>query len=44
MEDIEKELMRLALLRTQNNMTQAAKLLHVSYDTFRYQAKKYDLL
>jgi len=44
MEDIEKELMRLALVRTKNNMTKSAKLLHVSYDTFRYQAKKYDLL
>lgn len=42
--DVEKELMRLALERTNNNMTQSAKLLRVSYDTFRYQAKKYDLL
>lgn len=44
MEEIEKELMRLALIKTKNNMTKSAKLLHVSYDTFRYQAKKYDLL
>ncbi|WP_020675662.1 sigma-54-dependent transcriptional regulator [Geopsychrobacter electrodiphilus] len=42
--DVERELMRLALERTRNNMTQSAKLLKVSYDTFRYQAKKYDLL
>lgn len=41
--DVEKELMRLALQRTNNNMTKAAKLLKVSYDTFRYQAKKYGL-
>lgn len=44
LEEVEKELLRLALERTQNNMTQAAKLLHVSYDTLRYQAKKYELL
>jgi DNA-binding NtrC family response regulator len=44
LKDVEKELMRLALERTNNNMTLSAKLLHVSYDTFRYQAKKYDLL
>jgi two-component system, NtrC family, response regulator AtoC len=42
--DVEKELIRLALERTNNNMTQAAKLLQVSYDTLRYQAKKYGLL
>lgn len=41
--DVEKELMRLALNKTGNNMTKAAKLLKVSYDTFRYQAKKYGL-
>ncbi len=44
LEDVEKELLHLALERTNNNMTQAAKLLKVSYDVFRYQAKKYDLL
>jgi len=43
LQEVEKELMRLALERTNNNMTKAAKLLQVSYDTFRYQAKKYDL-
>lgn len=43
LQDVEKELMRLALERTNNNMTKAAKLLQVSYDTFRYQAKKYEL-
>lgn len=44
LEKVEKELMQLALKRTNNNMTQAAKLLQVSYDVLRYQAKKYDLL
>jgi len=44
LEDVEKELLQLALERTKNNMTQAAKLLKVSYDVFRYQAKKYGLL
>jgi len=44
LEDVEKELIRLALERTKNNMTKGAKLLKVSYDTFRYQAKKYDLV
>lgn len=42
--DVEKELMRLALKKSNNNMTKAAKQLKVSYDTFRYQAKKYNLL
>jgi DNA-binding NtrC family response regulator len=40
---VEKEYIKLALERANNNMTQAAKLLQVSYDTLRYQAKKYDL-
>ena len=43
LEVVERELMRLALERTNGNMTKSAKLLQVSYDTFRYQAKKYDL-
>jgi len=43
LEEVEKELIRLALERSNNNMTKAAKLLKVSYDTFRYQAKKFDL-
>jgi len=44
MQEVEKEFMRLALERAGNNMTKAAKLIQVSYDTFRYQAKKYNLL
>ncbi|MBE0574982.1 MAG: sigma-54-dependent Fis family transcriptional regulator [Desulfuromonadales bacterium] len=43
LETVEKEYIKLALERTGNNMTKAAKLLQVSYDTLRYQAKKYDL-
>jgi len=44
LEEAERELIRQALERTNNNMTKTAKLLKVSYDTIRYQAKKYDLL
>ncbi|MEJ2200996.1 MAG: sigma 54-interacting transcriptional regulator, partial [Desulfuromonadaceae bacterium] len=44
LQDVEKELIRLALEKTNHNMTQSAKLLQISYDSFRYQAKKYDLL
>ncbi len=43
LEAVEKAYIKLALERTGNNMTKAAKLLQVSYDTLRYQAKKYDL-
>ena len=41
---VEKELIRLALEKADNNMTKAAKLLQISYDALRYQAKKFDLL
>lgn len=44
LEEVERELIRLALERCNNNMTKASKLLKVSYDTFRYQAKKYELI
>ncbi|SDZ77158.1 DNA-binding transcriptional response regulator, NtrC family, contains REC, AAA-type ATPase, and a Fis-type DNA-binding domains [Desulfuromusa kysingii] len=44
LEEVEREYLQLALERTNNNMTKAAKLLKVSYDVFRYQAKKYNLL
>ncbi len=43
LDEVEKELLRLALERTGNNMTQAAQLLKISYDSFRYQAKKHQL-
>lgn len=41
MEDLEKDLIGQALERTNNNQTKAAKLLGISYDTLRYQAKKF---
>ena len=44
LEAVEKEYIKLALERTNNNMTKAAKLLQVSYDTLRYHTKKYELL
>ena len=43
LEDVEKDLILQALEKAGNNKTQAAKLLNVSYDTFRYQVKKYGL-
>jgi DNA-binding NtrC family response regulator len=41
LEEVERELIRQALERTENNQTKAAKLLNISYDTLRYQVKKY---
>jgi len=43
LEDVEKDLIRQALERVGGNQTKAAKLLNISYDTLRYQVKKYDL-
>jgi DNA-binding NtrC family response regulator len=43
LDDVEKGLIIQALERTKNNKAQAAKLLQVSYDTLRYQVKKYGL-
>ncbi len=43
LEDFEKDLIRQALERTQNNKSGAAKLLNMSYDSFRYQIKKFGL-
>lgn len=40
LDELEKDLMIQALERTKYNRTSAAKLLKVSYDTFRYQMKK----
>jgi DNA-binding NtrC family response regulator len=40
LDELEKDLMVQALERTNYNRTSAAKLLKVSYDTFRYQMKK----
>jgi len=43
LEDFERDLIRQALERTQNNKSGAAKLLNMSYDSFRYQIKKFGL-
>jgi transcriptional regulator with PAS, ATPase and Fis domain len=43
LEEVEKDLIQQALERTRYNKAQAAKLLHISYDTLRYQARKYGL-
>ncbi len=43
LDDVEKNLIVQALERARNNKTQAAKLLQISYDTLRYQVKKFGL-
>jgi DNA-binding NtrC family response regulator len=43
LEEVEKDLIRQALERVEYNQTKAAKLLNISYDTLRYQVKKYGL-
>ena len=43
LDDLEKDLIIQALEMTGRNKTKAAKLLHVSYDSFRYQLKKFGL-
>ncbi len=42
--ELENSLIRQALARTSNNQTQAAKLLHLSRDAFRYRLEKLGLL
>ena len=44
LEEVEKDLISQALTRANNNQTKAAKLLHISYDSLRYQVKKYNLV
>jgi len=44
LEELEKDLIRQALERTGANQTKAAKLLGISYDTLRYQMKKFELV
>jgi transcriptional regulator with PAS, ATPase and Fis domain len=41
LEALEKSLISQALERAENNRTNAAKLLNISYDSFRYQIKKF---
>jgi len=43
LEDLEKDLILQALEKANYNKTQAAKLLNISYDTLRYQVKKFGL-
>jgi DNA-binding NtrC family response regulator len=43
LEEVEKNFILQALDRTKYNKAQAAKLLHISYDTLRYQVKKLGL-
>jgi len=40
---VEKDLIKPALERAGNNQTKAAKLLNISYDSLRYQVKKFNL-
>lgn len=44
LDDVEKDLIKQALERAGNNQTKAAKLLNISYDSLRYQVKKFDLM
>lgn len=43
LEHIERNLIRETLKKTGGNMTQAAKMLDISYDTLRYRMKKFDI-
>ena len=43
LEELEKDLIEQALERTNNNQTKAAKLLDISYDSLRYQIKKFGI-
>jgi DNA-binding NtrC family response regulator len=43
LEEVEKNLILQALEKANNNKTLAAKLLNISYDSLRYQVKKYGL-
>jgi len=43
LDDLERDIILQALEKTKHNKTQAAKLLNITYDTLRYQVKKYGL-
>ncbi len=43
LEGLERSLIQQALAKTKNNRAQAAKLLNISYDSIRYQVKKFNL-
>jgi transcriptional regulator with PAS, ATPase and Fis domain len=44
LEAMEKDLIEQALRRVDNNQTKAAKLLNMSYDSLRYQIKKFGIV
>jgi transcriptional regulator with PAS, ATPase and Fis domain len=44
LEEMEKDLIEQALERTNNNQTKAARLLDISYDSLRYQIKKFGIV
>jgi len=44
LDEVEKDLILQALKLAENNQTKAAKLLDISYDSLRYQIKKFDLM
>ncbi len=41
--DVEKRMIQDAIKKSNGNMTKAAKLLNITYDTLRYRMKKYDI-
>ena len=43
LDELEKDLILQALERADHNKTQAAKLLNISYDSLRYQLKKFGI-
>ena len=43
LEDLERDLIQQALEKSQHNKVLAAKLLDMSYDSLRYQIKKFGL-
>ena len=43
LDEIERDLILQAMERAAGNKTKAAKLLDISYDSFRYQLKKFGL-
>lgn len=43
LDEVEKDLLLQALKQAGNNKTKAARLLNISYDSFRYQLKKFGL-
>ena len=44
LEEVERAFVELAMRQSNNNQTQAAKLLDISRDALRYKLKKYGLM